>query len=46
MQVTPDDAYERPESARENLGKFIRRFQPETKTFIRKLERILIKLYR
>ena len=31
---------------RDNFGKFIQQFQPETKTFIRKLERILIKLYR
>ena len=33
------------ESARDNFGKFIHQFQPETKTLIRKLERILIKLY-
>ena len=39
-------AYERSESARDNFGKFIHQFQPETKTIIRKLERILIKLYR
>ena len=39
-------AYERSESAPENFGKFINQFQPETKTLIRKLERILIKLYR
>ena len=38
-------AYERFESAWENFGKFIQ-FQPETKTLMRKLERILIKLYR
>ena len=38
-------AYERYESARQNFGKFIHRFQPETKT-LRKLEGILIKLYR
>ena len=28
------------------IGKFIHQFQPETKTLIRKLERMLIKLYR
>ena len=39
-------AYERSESARDNFGKFIHQFQTETKTLIRKLERILIKLYR
>ena len=38
-------AYERSESARDNFGKFILQFQPETKILIRKLERILIKLY-
>ena len=39
-------AYERSESSRDNFGEFIHQFQPETKTLIRKLERILIKLYR
>ena len=39
-------AYEGSESAWDNVGKFIHEFQPETKTLIRKLERILIKLYR
>ena len=39
-------AYERSKSARDNFGKFIHQFQPETKTLIRKLERILINLYR
>ena len=39
-------AYEGSESARDNFGKFIHQFQPETKTLIRKLERILIKSYR
>ena len=39
-------ACERFESAWDNFGKFIHRFQPETKILIRKLERILIKLYR
>ena len=38
-------AYERSESAWDNFGKFIYPFQPQTKTLIRKLERILIKLY-
>ena len=31
------------ESARDNFGKFIHQFQHETKTLIRKLERILNK---
>ena len=31
---------------RDNFGKFINQFQPKTKTLVRKLERILIKLYR
>ena len=39
-------AYERSESTRDNFGKFIHQFQPKYKTLIRKLERILIKLYR
>ena len=39
-------AYEKSESAWDNFGKFIHQFEPETKTLIRKLERILIKLYR
>ena len=39
-------AYEWSESARNNFGKFIHQFQPETKTLIRKLKRKLIKLYR
>ena len=39
-------AYERSESARDNFAEFIHQFQPETKTLIRKLERILTKLYR
>ena len=39
-------AYEGSESTRNNFGKFIYQFQPETKTLIRKLERILNKLYR
>ena len=39
-------AYERSESAWDNLRKFINQFQPETKTLIRKLERILNELYR
>ena len=36
----------RSESARDNLGKFIYQFQPETETLIRKLESVLIKSYR
>ena len=39
-------AYEESESVRDNFGKFINQFQPETKTLIRKLERILNKLYK
>ena len=39
-------AYEMSKSVWDNFGKFIHQFQPETKTLIRKLERILIKLYR
>ena len=39
-------AYEVSESARDNFGTFIYLFQPETKTIIGKLERILNKLYR
>ena len=38
--------YERSKSALDNFGKFILHFQPGTKTLIRKLKRILIKLYR
>ena len=38
--------FERSKSAGDNFGKFIHQFQPETETLIRKLERILIKLYR
>ena len=37
-------AYEGSESARDNFDKLIYQFQSETKTRIRKLERILIKL--
>ena len=37
---------ERSKSARDNFGKFNDQFPPETKTLVRKLERILIKLYR
>ena len=39
-------AYEGSESTQDNFGKFIYQFQPETKTLIRKLERILNELYR
>ena len=39
-------AYEGSKSARDIFDKFIHQFQPETKTVIRKLERILIKLCR
>ena len=39
-------AYEWSESGRDNFGKFIYQFQPETKAFIIRLERILDKLYR
>ena len=33
--------YEGYESARDNFGEFMYQFQPETKTLIRKLEKIL-----
>ena len=39
-------AYEGSESAWNNFGKFMYQFQPETKRVIRKLERILDKVYR
>ena len=39
-------AYEGTENAWDNFGKFIHQFLAETKTLIRKLKRILIKLYR
>ena len=38
--------YKSAKSTQDNFGKFIYQFQPETKTLIGKLERILIKLYR
>ena len=41
MQTTPKD-----ESAQDNFGKLINQFQSKTKTLIRKLGRIFIKLYR
>ena len=40
MQATLFDA---SESVREHFAKFFEQFKPETKTLIRKLERILIK---
>ena len=39
-------AYERSGSTQDNFGKFIYQLQPETKTLVWKLERILIKLHR
>ena len=39
-------AYESSESTWDNFGKFLHQFQTETKTLIRKFERILIKIYR
>ena len=39
-------AYEKLESTQDNFSKFIHQFQPETKILIRKLERLLTKLYR
>ena len=39
-------ADERSKSTWDNFGKFIHQFQTETKTLIRKHERILINLYR
>ena len=38
-------AYEGSKSAWDNFGKFIYQVQTETKTLIRKLDRILNKLY-
>ena len=43
MQATLDETYERYESVHDNFGKFIYQFQPENKTFIRKLKKILIR---
>ena len=39
-------AYEESKNARDDFDKFIYQCQPKTKTFVRKLERILIKLNR
>ena len=39
-------AYERSKSTRKNIGKFIYQLQPKTKPLVRKLGRILTKLYR
>ena len=39
-------AHERSENTQDNFGKLIHQFEPETKTLIRKFERILIELYR
>ena len=39
-------AYERSESAQYHFRKFIYKFQPKTKTIVKKLKTILIKLYR
>ena len=39
-------AYKGFESAWDNFWKFINQFQPETKRLIRKLEKIVNKLYR
>ena len=39
-------AYEGSKRAGESFGKFIYEFQPETMRLIRKIERILNKLYR
>ena len=39
-------AYGKSESIEDNFGKFIHQFTPETKTLIRKLDRIFKKLYR
>ena len=39
-------ANKRSEYVRDNFGKFIHQFQTVTKALIRKLERILMKLYR
>ena len=39
-------AYEGSERTQDNFKKFIDQFQPETRTFIKKLERVLNKLYK
>ena len=39
-------AYDWSESAWDNFGKFLYQLQPKTKTFVTKLENILMKLYR
>ena len=39
-------AYDRSKSGRDNIGKFIHQFLAEIKTLFRKLEKILIKLFR
>ena len=40
-------AYEGSKSAwKENFGEFVYHFKPEIRTLVRKLERILTKLYR
>ena len=46
MQTNLDDGLWKSESAWNSFGKFIHQFQPETKTLTRKLEQILIKLYK
>ena len=46
MPTTLITAYEKFETAREIFGKFINQLQPKIKTLVRKLQRILIKLYR
>ena len=38
--------YEKSKRARDNFSKFIYQFQPKIKTLVRKIVRILIKLYR
>ena len=46
MQAISDDGLWKVWKCLGQFGKFIHQFQPETKTLIRKLERILIKSYR
>ena len=46
LQTTLVMVYEGSKSVLDNFSKFIYQLQPKTKTLAKKLERILIKLYR
>ena len=39
-------AYKESKSAEDNFGKFIYKLQPKSKALVRRLERILIKIYK